>query len=79
MNLSRCYSLSDFVDVICAVNQMVEESSGGELFMLSLRCNAERSDALESAHQLSDGLTLETEKIFMRKLITSLTDARLKT
>lgn len=59
--------LSDFVDVISAVDQVIEESAGGQLLVLALRAHAVQSDALESADQLSDGLTLWTRK----KMVTN--------
>lgn len=67
MNKNNFYSLSDFVDVIGAVNQVIEESTGGELLVLSLRAHAERGDAIECANQLSNGLTLKAEQIGRRK------------
>ena len=57
---SVCYSLSDFVDVVSAINQVIKESTGSQLFVLSLWAHAEQSDAFESANQLSNGLTLQT-------------------
>lgn len=59
----RVYSLSDFVDVVGAVDQVIEQASGGELFVLSLRCNTVHSDTLERADQLSNSLTLKAEQI----------------
>lgn len=41
---------------------MIEESSGGQLLVLALGADAEQSDALESADQLCNGLTLRNKK-----------------
>lgn len=55
-------SLSDFIDVVCSVDEVIDQSGGGQSFVLTLGAHTEDGHIRDGTCQLNDGLTLLMKK-----------------